>query len=298
MVIDLVKLKTFLGNAGIKLETLESKTAVGPAIDSISTTALIPSGTTREALNIELVNLGDINAVIHAAEGIFQADVIENTVNNKIKKDLNKQHEYDLSKPEFDLTLGGLKGVTVVTGTGVKIVKEDADKLTVKIDPATYKDGEKITLKGNYKKEDVILDTVQFKAKDISAPAGTLDKDSKTTVTYPVDLTDDQVKALGAGDTFKVERVTGDNKKVTVSLKEGKSIDKDTKLPEIELDVSGRKIKTQANISKATEAAGTEEGWGNFWSNLFNWNKWQGKTLYAVVIAVVAFFGGRSYSNS
>lgn len=274
--IDPVKVKQFLTDCKIDLSKISKKSDIKTEI----TTKV--SADTTGGLQTKLDALGTLDEVSTEAGNIFKAEIVDDTINKKIKPALNKSHDYDLTKGEITIPLNGVTGVKI-TGAGVTIVKEDADKLTVKVDPSTYKDGDNIRIEGKFKGEDVTLDTVQFKAKEISVP-GTL-KDGKATLSFPVELTDDQVTKLGSGTTFKVERDASDKKKVTVSLKDGQKITADTALPEIELDISGRKVKPKAFITKPTDAAADEESGG-----IAGWAKSNWKLLTGIVAGLVGLF--------
>src|SRR3990167_1799372 len=119
MALTVDQVKTFLGKF-IDLNTVGNKTEIKKAItDAIATHA------DNSTLDTELTGLGGIDAIVPHAENIFQAEIIDDTINNKITKELNKQHEFDLTKPETEITLRGLKDVKITSGTGVKIEKED-----------------------------------------------------------------------------------------------------------------------------------------------------------------------------
>ena len=200
--------------------------------------------------------------------------VTDDHINTKIKAPINsKPHEYNLATGEVEITLNGLTNVTAVGAQpGVTIVSQTGDKLKIKIDPATYTDGTNLKFKGEYKGKSVDLDTVQFKAKDIAAPTGTLLADGSVVITYPADLTDAQVTALGAGTVSAAERVAGKPREVKISLKSGQTISADTQLPEIDLAVNGRTIKQKATISKFAGAAEESKGFlgwcGKHWKVL------------------------------
>ncbi len=291
--IDPVKLKTFLAAAGIKLETLADKAAIKLAITNATTATATP------ALAPDLTALGSIDDVVSAA--------IQTHVTTTIKGNINKTFPFKPNDPNTEVDLNGLTPKQVKIGSttypitpGTPVEIKDGSNTVAKIDFVAGK--LKITeIKDASKISNIELVQYEYKGETIS-PTGTdkieIGVKEGTLANQEVTLKDKKATfklnetgvtiAAQENDTFKVT-VSGDD--VTIELK--KDIDKETDLV---LNVTAGGKATTKTVKVKPEAAGTE---GKFeWGDLFNWNKTWGKLVYGAIIAIVAFFGGRSYSNS
>lgn len=220
---------------------------------------------------------------LNAATKSRFAVVTTDHIDKKIKAPINsKPQEYDLVKGEAEITLNGLTGVKVKSGSGVTVVSESGDKLKLKIDPS-YTDGSNIVLEGTYNGKTVTLDTVQFKPKALAVKDVTL-KDKKVTFDLESGVTMTNAQATAATtDTFKVTVDKDGGNKVTIE--QLKDVDKAGKDLVLRVTAGGKEVNKTVKVKPEGADAAAEESGGIAGWAMSNW-----KLLTGVVAGLVGLF--------